>query len=254
MAGPLNVAVIGDFDSSYEPHLATNAAINHSAGALGLKVSVAWAATDTLDADLGLLASADALWCAPGSPYRSLTGALAALRFGRENAVPTLGTCGGCQHIILEYARNALGFDDAEDAIYNPYGSRLFISALTCSLAGKTMPVNLKPGSTVAQHYQAGRVTEHYYCNFGLNPIYRQILEDGGLLVTGVDDDDEARVFELPEHPFYVATLFVPQNRSTTEVPHPLVTALLSAGADRNLAKNSDRPRASLRHSSDSCT
>ncbi|WP_139272928.1 hypothetical protein [Mycobacterium paraffinicum] len=66
---------------------------------------------------------------------------------------------------------------------------------------------------------------------------YWQTLEDGGLLVTGVDDDDEPRVFELPEHPFYIATLFVPQGRSTIENPHPLVTALLSAGADRHTAE-----------------
>lgn len=125
MADRLSVAVIGEFDGSYAPHLATNAAINHSAEALGLQVSTAWVATDAFEADLDRVATADALWCAPGSPYRSLTGALAALRFGREYAVPTLGTCGGCQHIIPEYARNALGFKDAEDAIYNPYGSRL---------------------------------------------------------------------------------------------------------------------------------
>jgi len=237
MATRLSVTVIGDFDGSYAPHLATNAAISHSAHSLGVEASVAWLPTDTLEADLDRVATADALWCAPGSPYRSLDGALAALRFGRENAVPTLGTCGGCQHIILEYARNVLGFEDAEDANYNPYGSRLFISALRCSLAGQTMPVNLKPGTTVAKCYRAGRVTEHYYCNFGLNPTYRQTLEDGGLRITGVDDDDEARVFELAAHPYYIATLFVPQNRSTLDEPHPLVTALLSAGVHRQLAE-----------------
>lgn len=247
MADRLNVAVIGDFDGSYAPHLATNAAISHSAVVLGLEASVAWVATDALEADLGCVATADALWCAPGSPYRSLAGALSALRFGRENAVPTLGTCGGCQHIILEYARGVLGFDDAEDANYNPYGSRLFISALTCSLAGKTMPVNLKPGSLAAQCYKARRVSELYYCNFGLNPTYRQTLDDGGLRVTGVDDDDEARVFELPGHPFYVATLFVPQNRSTIEEPHPLVTALLSAAANRQRVEPPDQSGASVR-------
>jgi CTP synthase (UTP-ammonia lyase) len=146
MADRLNVAVIGDFDGSYAPHAATNAALSHSAGMLGVEASVAWLATETLETDLGRVTAADVLWCAPGSPYRSLAGALAALRFGRENAVPTLGTCGGCQHIILEYARNVLGFEDAADANYNPYGSRLFISALACSLAGKTMPVNLQAG------------------------------------------------------------------------------------------------------------
>ncbi|OMC56811.1 CTP synthase [Mycobacterium sp. IS-836] len=233
MTDLLNVAIIGDFDSSYAPHVATNEAIRHSASPLGLDVSVAWVATESLETDLSSLTTADALWCAPGSPYRSLLGALAALRFGRENAVPTLGTCGGCQHIILEYARNVLGFEDAQHAEYDPYASRLFISALTCSLAGRTMPVNLEPESIAAQCYGMRRVNEEYYCNFGLNPDFRQVLEEGGLRVTGQDDDDEARVFELPEHPFYVATLFVPQNRSTIESPHPLVTRLLSAAATR---------------------
>lgn len=230
MTRRINVAVIGDFDESYVPHAATNAAIRHSASALGIDASVAWLDTEALATDLDPIARADVLWCAPGSPYRSLAGALAALRFGRENAVPTLGTCGGCQHIILEYARNALGFNDAQHAEYDPYASRLFVSALSCSLAGRTMPVNLEPGSIANRCYGANRVHENYYCNFGLNPDQRQTLEAGGLHISGVDDDDEARVFELPGHPFYVATLFVPQTRSTVEAPHPLVTALLSAG------------------------
>jgi CTP synthase (UTP-ammonia lyase) len=228
----LNVAVIGDLDESYPPHIATNAAISHSAGALGMDASVTWLATEALAADLDSVASADVLWCAPGSPYRSLAGALAALRFGRENAVPTLGTCGGCQHIIVEFARNVLGFNDAQHAEYDPYASRLFVSELTCSLAGQTMAVTLRPRSIARCCYGTSRVDENYYCNFGLNPAYRQRLEAGGLRITGVDDDNEARVFELAEHPFYVATLFVPQTRSTVEAPHPLVTAFLSAGAN----------------------
>jgi CTP synthase (UTP-ammonia lyase) len=231
-ADRLKIAIVGEFDESVCPHVATNAALSHSAAALGLQISVDWLPTELLETDLGSVATADVLWCAPGSPYRSLQGALAALRFGRENAVPTLGTCGGCQHIILEYARNVLGFNDAQHAEYDPYASRLFISSLTCSVAGKTMPVKLKPGSIAARCYGQDHVFEEYYCNFGLNSTYRQALEEGGLAVTGIDDNEEARVFELPGHPFYLATLFVPQTRSTAEKPHPLVTALLSAGGD----------------------
>jgi CTP synthase (UTP-ammonia lyase) len=228
--GRIQVAVIGDFDAAYPPHTTTNAAIKHSAAVLGLDAAVRWLGTESLAADLDPVAAADVLWCAPGSPYRNLAGALAALRFGRENAVPTLGTCGGCQHIILEYARNVLGYNDAQHAEYDPYASRLFVSALTCSLVGQTMPVTLTPQSIARRCYGTSRVQENYYCNFGLNPAYRQALQSGGLRITGVDDDGEARVFELARHPFYVATLFVPQTRSTVEAPHPLVTALLSAG------------------------
>jgi CTP synthase (UTP-ammonia lyase) len=227
----IRVAVIGDFDEGYPPHTATNAAVSHSAGHLGLDAQVTWLPTESLGGDLDPVAAADALWCAPGSPYRDLAGALAALRFGRENAVPTLGTCGGCQHIILEYARNVLGFNDAQHAEYDPYASRLFVSELTCSLAGQTMPVTLTPRSIAQRCYGTSRVQENYYCNFGLNSAYRKTLQASRLRVTGVDDDGEARVFELTGHPFYVATLFVPQARSTVEAPHPLVTALLSAAA-----------------------
>lgn len=230
MTRRINVAVIGEFDETFPPHTATDAAIGHSASALGVDAAVTWLDTEALERHLDPVAHADVLWCAPGSPYRSLAGALAALRFGRENAVPTLGTCGGCQHIILEYARNVLGFKDAQHAEYDPYASRLFVTALTCSLAGHTMPVNLAPGSIASRCYGTARVQESYYCNFGLNPDQRQTLEAGGLRISGVDDDNEPRVFELPGHPFYVATLFVPQTRSTVEAPHPLVTALLSAG------------------------
>jgi CTP synthase (UTP-ammonia lyase) len=247
MTERLNVAVIGDFDESYTPHTATNAAISHSATALRADVAVTWLATESLGTDLGPVTEADVLWCAPGSPYQSLSGAIAALRFGRENAVPTLGTCGGCQHIILEYARNVLGFQDAQHAEYDPYASRLFISALTCSLAGQTLPVNLEPGSKVAQFYGKSRVNEEYYCNFGLNSTYRQALADNGLQIIGIDDDDEARVFEVPGHPFYIATLFVPQARSTIDEPHPLVTALLSTAVNRKYSQRPGGPDTEIR-------
>ena len=87
----------------------------------------------------------------------------------------------------------------------------------------------LTPGSTAAGLYGEEKVEEEYYCNFGLNPDYQQSLHDGGLRVTGVDADGEARVLELPGHPFDLATLYVPQVRSSAARPHPLVTALLRA-------------------------
>lgn len=95
----------------------------------------------------------DAFWCAPGSPYRSLTGALDAIRFAREERVPFIGTCGGFQHAVIEYARNVLGFADARHAEYDPYASSdLFISALSCSPFGETMRVEIEPdpGSTLS--------------------------------------------------------------------------------------------------------
>ncbi|GII60914.1 hypothetical protein Skr01_09990 [Sphaerisporangium krabiense] len=225
----LRVAVIGDRDPRFPSHLATEDALRHAAAYLGIRVDIRWLATEPLESDLAEVKAADVLWCAPGSPYRSLRGALAALRHGREHSVPTLGTCGGCQHMIIEYARHVLGYEDAQHAEYDPYASTLFVSELTCSPAGKTMPVTLVPGTRVAALYGRTEVDEEYYCNFGLDPSRQETLHDGGFSVIGVDGDGEARVLEIPGHPYYVATLFVPQTRSRPGAPHPLVVGLLRA-------------------------
>lgn len=234
MGSSLTVAVIGDFDKSFAPHPAADEALGHAAAYLGIDVEVGWLGTARLEGDLSGVEAADALWCSPGSPYRSLLGAIRALRHGRKHGVPTLGTCGGYQHIVIEYARDVLGFKDAQHAEYDPYASQLFISELVCSLAGKTMPISFTRGSRVAGLYGTSEAEEQYYCNFGLNPEHRQTLHDGGLRVTGVDGDGEARVLEIPEHSFYLATLFVPQMRSMPERPHPLVVGLLRAASDRH--------------------
>jgi CTP synthase (UTP-ammonia lyase) len=217
------IGIVGERIPDFPPHLATDAALEHTAEALGVELDARWIATDEELPEL------DAIWCAPGSPYRSLYGALAALRHGRERGVPTLGTCGGCQHMLLEFARNVLGFEDAQHAEYDPDASRLFVTPLVCEVAGRTMHVTLDPATRL--YGGATEVQEQYYCNFGLNPDYREQLDAAGFRITGVDADGDARVFELDGHPFYVATLFVPQMRSERGRPHPVVTEFVAAAA-----------------------
>jgi CTP synthase (UTP-ammonia lyase) len=218
-----SIAIVGERLPDFPPHVATDDAIAHSAEALGVEVDARWVATDEE------LPEVDAVWCAPGSPYRSLDGALAALRWARERGVPALGTCGGCQHMLLEFGRNVLGLEDAQHAEYEPYASRLFVTPLTCEVAGRTMHVTLDPASRL--YGGAASATEQYYCNFGLNPDYRERLDAAGFRITGVDADGDARVFELDDHPFYVATLFVPQMRSEPGRPHRVVTGFVAAAA-----------------------
>lgn len=230
--GPVTVGVIGDYLHDFPPHPATNLALEHAAAALPIELDVHWLSTMSLvDLAPTALARYDALWCAPGSPYQSLKGALRAIRIARELDLPLLGTCGGFQHMVLEYARNVLGVEDAQHAEYNPYASELFISVLRCSLAGRTMSVRLSADSLAGELYGKREVREQYYCDFGLNPDHRQGLENAGLRVVGTDQDGEARVIELPDQQFYLATLFVPQLGSRPNAPHPLVTALLEVAA-----------------------
>ena len=85
----------------------------------------------------------------------------------------------------------------------------------------------LASGSRAASIYGKLETDEEYYCNFGLNPECERELDDAGLKITGRDEQGEARVMELPEHPFFIATLFVPSLTSSREQPHPIITALM---------------------------
>ncbi len=231
--GEIRIGVIGDFDPENPTHRATNDALGHASASLGEEVSVAWLPTETLAEDTAAkLEDFDGLWCAPGSPYQSLEGALKAVRFAREQDRPFIGTCGGFQHAMLEYARNVLGFEDAQHAEYDPYASELFITPLTCSLAGQRMSVHIRSGTLASRLYDTTKPTEDYYCNFGLNPAYHRDIQRGGLQITGSESDGEARIVELPTHRFFLSTLFVPQTSSTMEEPHPLVSGFVRAAGE----------------------
>jgi CTP synthase (UTP-ammonia lyase) len=216
---PVKIGIIGDYNAANPTHVATTNGIQHAAAALGESIEAVWLATDgprEFGKYQGLIGS-------PGSPYRSFEGALEVIRYARENDVPFIGTCGGFQHLVIEYARNVMGFRDAEHAESSPDASCLFITPLSCSLVGKTMEVAIKPGTKAAAACQAVRSMERFYCNFGLNPEYRDQLEKHGLQISGWDQNGEVRIVELGTHPFFMGTLFVPQARSMPGSPHPLI-------------------------------
>jgi CTP synthase (UTP-ammonia lyase) len=221
------VALLGEYLPTYPPHASTEAAIEHSRQFLQADISADW--ISTAEVEPNLLEQYSGLWIVPGSPYKSMENTLWAIRYAREHNIPCFGTCGGFQHIVLEYARNVLGFKDAHHAEYDPYASKLFISPLACTLAGREMQLNFLPGSQVAAIYGSVSATEHYFCNFGVNPDYIGELTRGPLHISGSDREGDVRVIEYPGHAFFIGTLFVPQTRSTPERPHLLVTAFFKA-------------------------
>ncbi|HEY6328968.1 MAG TPA: CTP synthase [Blastocatellia bacterium] len=235
MKQPVAIGIIGDFNPDNHTHLRTNAALEESAQALSVELKLDWLPTPDLDQEsaYNALAGYAGLWCSPGSPYKSMSGALKTIQFARQKQVPFLGTCGGFQHAILEYARNVLEIQDADHEESNPYASTLFISKLVCSVFDKTLTVQVKPGSRAHQFIGRDEISEHYYCNFGLNPAFKETIQRGGLEVSGEDADGEVRIIELSGHPFYVGVLFLPQVSSTAEAPHPLILAFLRAASAR---------------------
>ncbi len=221
------IALLGEFDPTRETQIATVQAIEHSAMSLGVAIEAEWVSTADISPDL--FRRYQAIWVAPGSQYTDQQKLFRAIRFAREREVPCLGTCGGFQQIILEYARHELGFPDAQSEEYDPTGAHIFISQLACSLRGREMKLKFTHDSLVARLYGKSAAVELYYCNFGVNPFFIANLRSGKMKITGEDAEGEIRVVEWPDHPFFLATLYVPQARSLPDQPHPLVSGFLRA-------------------------
>lgn len=230
MTKTMRIGLIGDFSPAVKAHIAIPQAVTLAAKALACAAETSWLATPLLEHNTTELLSAyDTLWCVPASPYASMEGALSAIRFAREQGIPFLGTCGGSQHAIIEYARNVLGLAEADHAETNPSAPLPLIAPLTCSLVEVQDTIYLKPGSRIAAIYGRTEIVEGYHCSYGLNPHYHALFEKGGMSITGVDVNGEARVIELSGHPFFVGTLFQPERSAFAGVAHPLVMAYLQA-------------------------
>lgn len=226
----LRIGLIGDHHPEVLAHRAIPLALAQSAEAAGLALTLQWLSTESLHANAQLLGF-DGLWCVPGSPYRSMAGALLAIRHAREQAVPFLGTCGGFQHALLEYARHVLGWTAAEHAETAPGAELAVVVPLACALVEVVAEVTLLPGSRIAAAYRASQIREAYHCRYGLNPDLQDRLLGGALRAVAHDPAGEVRAVELEGHPFFVATLFQHERHALDGRPRPLVDAFLEACA-----------------------
>ncbi|PPC75127.1 hypothetical protein C4K68_21020 [Pokkaliibacter plantistimulans] len=232
----IRLALVGDFDPGITAHQGIVKAVELAESALRVAIEAQWLATDSLT-DEEPLRAFDAIWCVPGSPYRSMEGALLAIRFAREQGKPFLGTCGGFQHAVIEFARNVLGWQQADHAETAPDAEQLLVTPLSCSLVGVNEQVSLQPGSRLAELYGSDRAEAGYHCRFGLNPDCLDALLAAGMQVAARDSAGEVRALELTDQPFFCMTLFQPERLALQGVlPPPLLGLLQAVGQQRRVA------------------
>ncbi|GAB1543833.1 CTP synthase [Scytonema sp. NUACC21] len=224
----IRIALIGNYDATVPAHRAIPIALELAATSVAAEINPVWVPTEEI-VNTSRVAGFDGLWCVPASPYRSMEGALLAIKYAREQKLPFLGTCGGFQHTIIEYARNVLGWDDADHAETAPNGLRLVISPLACELVETSSLVRFRSGSRIAVAYEREEAVESYRCRFGLNPAFQERLLSGGLRVSAYDSKSEVRAVELDNHPFFVATLFQPERIALVHQLPPLIAAFVQA-------------------------
>lgn len=226
------IALVGDFSPNVRAHVAIPKALEFAATTAAVELIPEWLHTIRLEEPLAnLLQAFDGLWCVPASPYANMAGVLSAIRFAREAPLPFLGTCGGFQHALIEYARNVRKLPLADHEESNPAAEMALISRLSCSLVGAKGQIRFKAASRAAAHYGAAESTEEYHCNYGLNPRLQELLDGGPLKITGTDEAGQARIVELDGHPFFFGTLFQPELSALEGRTHPLIVAFVRAAA-----------------------
>jgi CTP synthase (UTP-ammonia lyase) len=220
------VAALGDRNPAVVTHREADAAIALAPAG----VDIAWVSSSGARVE-----GFDGIWVMPGTPYRDEAAVMAAIRFAREEGVPILGTCGGFQQMAVELARNVAGIEDAGHTETEPGSPEPVIHGLGCSLVGEERTVTPVAGTRFASIRGTDPFAGFHYCNYGLNERYLPRLEEAGMVAAARADDAGIEAFELPGHPFYLATLFQPQmGSSSASELSPILAAFLDAAVERS--------------------
>jgi CTP synthase (UTP-ammonia lyase) len=223
------IAALGDRNLDYLTHRELDAAL----ALFPADVEARWIATDSAEA--AHIDSFDGLWLVPGTPYRDDDAAYAAVERARCAGMPLLGTCGGFQYMLVEFARNVAGSAGAAHAESDPEAAAPVVDRLSCSLVGEERTVVPVPGTRLAATCGDEPFTGFHYCNYGLAPGWVEPLEAAGLVIAARAADAGVEAVEWPAHPFYVATLFQPQvGNARAGALHPLIAAFAAAARERS--------------------
>jgi CTP synthase (UTP-ammonia lyase) len=221
---PTRIALLGDLDLGKPTHRELEAAV----ALLPAEVQARWLPTD--HAAARKLTNVDGLWVVPGSPYRDDDAVEAAIAWALGSRTPLLGTCGGFQYALLVLARRLAGMPDARHAETEPDALQPLLAPLSCSLIGQQREVRCLPGTRLAAILGTKPFIGFHWCGYGLAESFVGTLEDAGVVISARAPDAGVEAIEIPDHPFFIATLFQPQVGALAGQPlHPLIGAFLEA-------------------------
>lgn len=222
------IAILGDFNPVYSTHHALNNSIRQVKKLFHEEIQFDWISTDILNFKTAFNNLYSGLWIAPGSPYKDMQNVLNTITYVRQNNIPTLGNCGGFQHMIIEFARNVCGISQADHEETNPDSPDLLISKLSCSLVEQEEELTIiDTNSILYTTFKKDKLTGKYFCSYGINSNYLDVLKSYGLKLTAISADNQFRAFELDAHPFFVGTLFQPALTSTIDEPNPIIVEFI---------------------------
>lgn len=237
----VKVALVGKYVKLHDAYLSVAEALAHAGYENSCQVEIGWVDSESITKDNAgeVLDGYQGVIVPGGFGSRGIEGMLEAARYARENGVPYLGICLGMQILVMEFARDVLGFADAGSSEFTPESSHCVIDLMPDQKGdlpkGGTMrlgawPCRIAQGSTMQKAYKTAEIWQRHRHRYEVNNRFRQELEEAGLAITGTSPDGRlVEAVEVEGHPFAVGVQYHPEFKSRPDRAEPLFRAFIAA-------------------------
>lgn len=237
----VDIAMVGKYMALHDAYISVNEALKAAGWFYHKKVRIHWIEAEEVTDETAkdVLGEMDGVLVPGGFGSRGIPGMLSAIKYARENGVPFLGLCLGMQTAIIEFARDVLGYTDANSSEFDANSMHQVIYLMPeqhqVKDLGGTMrlgsyPCVLEENSRPYKLYGTKNIAERHRHRYEVNNDYRKELEDHGMYPVGFSPDGHiVEMIEIPSHPFFVATQAHPEFKSRPDRPHPLFKGLIEA-------------------------
>ncbi len=239
--GKVKIALVGKYTGLKDSYISHIRALDHASAEVGTNIQIEWIEAGDIERRkvIRKLKNTNGIIIPGGFGKRGSEGKIKSVSIARENSIPFLGICFGFQLAAIEFARNVLGFKDANSSELNPKTTHpvvdLLPEQLDISDMGGTMrlgaqPININKDSFAHEIYQSTRISERHRHRYEINPEFIHQFEDAGLIFSGRSPDKiRMEIAELKGHPFFLASQFHPEFKSRPTRPAPLYYGLVKA-------------------------
>ena len=237
----VEIAMVGKYIQLHDAYLSVVEALKHGGIAAHANVKIRWVDSEEITPEnvAEKLKGVDGILVPGGFGTRGTEGKIEAIRYAREEKIPFLGICLGMQMAIVEFARDVIGYKDANSIELDPETTHPVIALMPeqngVENLGGTLrlgayPCILKEGSKARELYGTEEISERHRHRYEVNNEYRQELEENGMVLSGLSPDKRiVEMLEIPGHPFFVGTQGHPELKSRPNRAHPLFRGLIQA-------------------------
>jgi len=243
--GHVTIGLIGKYTKLHDAYLSVAEALHHGGYENGVHVDIRWIESEDLEEQdpETVLGDVDGILVPGGFGVRGVEGKMQAARYAREHDVPYLGICLGMQTAVMEFARDVLGYEDADSAEFNEESTHKVIDFMPDQRGnipkGGTMrlgayPCVIRSGSILEQAYGKKEIQERHRHRYEFNNEYREAIQLAGMDVTGTSPDGRlVEAVEIPALRFFVGVQYHPEFKSRPNAAHPLFRELVRAAMQK---------------------